>query len=141
MSSIRLGSFEIPEQALSWKFHLSSGPGGQNVNKVSTAVELRFNIASAQLDTAVADRLRDIARNRINNQDELVVQARQHRSQERNRQDALDRLANLLKEAKSKPKPRIATRPTRASKRARLEDKRRRSVKKQNRRSANSDFD
>lgn len=141
MNSIPLGNIMVPASSLRWKFHLSSGPGGQNASKVSTAVELRFNLNDANLDSCIATRLREIAGSRINSQDELVINARTHRTQERNRRDAMDRLTKMLEQAQLQPKVRKATRPTRASKRARLDHKRRISEKKRSRRDTPSDID
>ena len=133
MKSIILGETAIAADSLSWKFHLSSGPGGQNAAKVSTAVELRLNVGDANLEPRVASRLRELAGTQVNRKDELVINARKHRTQERNRREALDRLTNLLDQAMKQPKARIATRPTRASKNARLDSKRRQSEKKRSR--------
>lgn len=141
MSSLIVGNPSLAARSLSWKFHLSSGPGGTNAAKVSTAVELRLKVNEANLKPDVVSRLREIAQSRINMRDELVIQANKHRTQDRNRRDALDRLATLLDRAHEQPKIRVATRPTRASKRARLDQKRRNSEKKQSRRSDNTDLD
>ncbi|MCY4144185.1 MAG: alternative ribosome rescue aminoacyl-tRNA hydrolase ArfB [Gammaproteobacteria bacterium] len=141
MNTLTLGNVVVPASSLNWKFHLSSGPGGQNAAKVSTAAELRFSLEEAQLEANIASRLREIAGNRINSQDELVINARAHRTQERNRRDAMQRLTKLLEQAQLQPKVRKPTRPTRASKRARLDLKRRISEKKRNRRYATSDAD
>lgn len=136
-----VGNTPLAARSLSWKFHLSSGPGGTNASKVSTAVELRFKVNDADLKPDVVSRLREIARSRINLRDELVIHANKHRTQDRNRRAALERLAALLDRAHEKPKARIATRPTKASKRARLDQKRRLSKKKQVRRSTGFDLD
>ncbi|MCY3885494.1 MAG: alternative ribosome rescue aminoacyl-tRNA hydrolase ArfB [Gammaproteobacteria bacterium] len=141
MSSLVVGSTTLAAHSLSWKFHLSSGPGGTNASKVATAVELRLEVNEANLRPDVVSRLREIARSRINLRDELVIQANKHRTQDRNRRAALDRLATLLDRAQEKPKVRIATRPTGASKRARLNQKRRQSEKKQSRRFRSTDLD
>lgn len=136
-----VGNTSLAARSLSWKFHLSSGPGGTNAAKVSTAVELRLNVNEAELRPDVVSRLREIARSRINSRDELVIHANKHRTQDRNRRAALDRLAALLDRAHEKPKIRIATRPTGASKRARLDQKRRLSQKKHSRRFVSTDLD
>ena len=105
----------------------SSGPGGQNVNKLSTAVQLRFDIRrSPSLPNDVAIRLMKLGGSRVTKDGVLVLLAQQHRTQERNRADALERLVALIQEAAVRPIPRRATKPTKASKQKRLEGKKRR---------------
>lgn len=134
-STIALGEEEIEEQ-----FVRSSGPGGQNVNKVATAVQLRFDVArSASLPEPVRERLKRLAGRRLTGEGVLVIDARRFRTRERNRRDALDRLIALVRKAAVAPKPRKATRPTAASKRRRLEGKQRRGALKRRRRSIKSD--
>lgn len=112
----------------------SSGPGGQNVNKVSSAVELRFDIAKTRaLSGEARDRLYKLAGNRINARGILIIDARSFRTRERNRLDAMERLKDLIARASKQRIKRIATKPTRASRLKRLETKRFQSVKKSNR--------
>ena len=130
----------LHENELVWRFLRASGPGGQNVNKVSSAVQLRFDVRrSRSLPETVRERLLHLARNRINRDGVLVIQARRFRTQERNRDDARVRLAALIRRAAQAPRPRVATRPTLASKRRRLQSKRRRAVLKEARRSPPAD--
>lgn len=121
----------IAEDELSFSFVRASGPGGQNVNKVSTAVQLRFDAAnSPNLPEAVRARALRLAGRRATTEGVIVLDARRHRTQERNRQDAIERLVALLQRAAELPKPRTSTKPTRASRIKRLDDKRRRSAVK-----------
>ena len=129
-------TFEIDERELEERFIRASGPGGQNVNKVSTAVELRFDVRlSPSLSVAVRDRLVKIAGRRITNEGVLVIRADRHRTQERNRDDARARLADLIREALVVPKRRIATKVSRAAKARRVDAKVRRAGVKHLRRS------
>jgi ribosome-associated protein len=114
----------IGDEELQESFVLASGPGGQNVNKVSSAVQLRFDVArSPSLDEAVRARLIALAGQRLTKDGILVLSARTHRSQERNRAEALERLVELIRRAAVPPKPRRATKPSKAVKRRRLESK------------------
>jgi ribosome-associated protein len=127
--AISLGEDELVES-----FVLASGPGGQNVNKVSSAVQLRFDVAhSPSLGDEVRARLSSLAGQRLTNDGVIVISARSHRSQERNRADARARLVELIRRAATPPKPRRPTKPTRASKERRLDSKIRRAKLKRNR--------
>jgi ribosome-associated protein len=113
----------------------ASGPGGQNVNKVATAVQLRFDAASCEaLSEESLRRLRRLAGRRMTKDGVVVIDARRYRTQERNRADAMERLVSLLRRAAKRPKRRVATKPTAASRRRRLEAKRRRAETKRRRR-------
>ena len=114
----------VPERELEERFVRASGPGGQNVNKVSTAVELRFDVgASPSLSSDLKIRLRKLAGTRMTNDDVLVLRAERFRTQERNRADAKDRLLELLRWALVVPRKRKPTRPTKGSKERRLQSK------------------
>ncbi len=124
----------IHENELRFEFIRSSGPGGQNVNKVATAVQLRFDVRnSPSLPEDVRERLIDIAGKKITEEGILILDARRHRTQERNRQDAVNRLIELIRKATEKPKNRIKTRPSHASEKRRLNSKRHRSNLKKSR--------
>ncbi len=119
----------IDEREIEESFVRSSGPGGQNVNKLSTAVQLRFDVRrSPSLPNDVALRLMRLAGKRVTKDGVIVLIAQRHRTQERNRADALERLVALVREAATPPTPRRATKPTRASKERRLEGKKVRSA-------------
>jgi ribosome-associated protein len=118
----------LDESEIQIAYVQSSGPGGQNVNKVATAAQLRFDVEhSTSLPPEVRERLIELAGKNITKDGWLVIDARRFRTQERNRQDALDRLAELIRAATHRPKPRRPTTPSRAAKRRRLESKRKRS--------------
>jgi ribosome-associated protein len=116
----------IDENDLDISFVRASGPGGQNVNKVSTAAQLRYDIGRAHLAPDVHARFVRIAGQRLTKDGVVVIHAQRFRSQERNRHDAIDRLVTMLREASIRPTPRRATRPTFGSKQRRLEGKKRR---------------
>jgi ribosome-associated protein len=135
-------AIRLHEDELRFQFKLASGPGGQNVNKVATAAELRFDVArSPSLPEAVRARLLILAGSRATHDGELLITARRFRSQERNRQDAIERLIALIRKAAEPPKPRLKTRPSRAARERRLEEKRRLGEKKQTRRRADREND
>ena len=130
----------IPDEELVERFVRSSGPGGQNVNKVATAVELRFDIAqSPSLPEAVRERLLAKRDRRVTDAGVLVLNAQRFRTQERNREDARERLCAFIESGLRAPKPRIATRPSRAAKQRRLDEKRGRSTIKRDRATRNWD--
>jgi ribosome-associated protein len=126
---IRITStISIDEGELEERFIRASGPGGQNVNKLATAVQLRFDVRrSPNLPEGVRARLERLAGKRLTREGVLVISAQRHRTQERNRQDALDRLIELIRRAAVPPVPRRPTRPTAGARERRLESKKRRS--------------
>ena len=128
-------SIYINESELKESFIRSSGPGGQHVNKVATAVQLRFNAkTSGNISKEVYNRLRIIAGSKLTEDGNLIIVSQVHRSQIQNRQVALDKLISLLQQAAKKPKRRKKTRPSRASVEKRLRNKRLQSEKKKSRR-------
>jgi ribosome-associated protein len=127
-------AISIDESELEERFVQASGPGGQNVNKVATAVQLRFDVdKSPSLSDTVKQRLRTIAGRRLTAEGVLVIDARRFRTQERNRSDARERLIGMVRRAAMPMSRRIPTRPTLAEKRRRLDEKKIRSTKKQSR--------
>ena len=127
------------EDALEFRFVHASGPGGQHVNKTSTAVELRVSLSNLTLNPGAAERLQNQQRSRINKRGELVIFAEQFRSQLKNRKAAVARLDEMIATASIRPKKRIATRPSNSAKRKRTDQKKQRGQTKSNRRKPNLD--
>jgi ribosome-associated protein len=129
-----MGGSVIPDEDLEWKFIRASGPGGQNVNKVSSAVQLRFLLdRNTTLPPAVKNRLRRLAGRQLNADGSILIAARSERSQEQNRREALARLEALIGAAEVAPKVRKKTRPTRGSQERRIETKKQRGNTKRGR--------
>ncbi len=128
----------INENEIKEEFVRSSGPGGQNVNKVSTAVQLRFDVINSSLPQNVKERLIKISGKKTTAEGILIIDARKFRSQEKNREDALQRLILLIEKATHEPKKRIKTKPSKVAKEKRLSDKKRKSEIKSFRR--NKDY-
>jgi ribosome-associated protein len=124
----------VADDELEWKFIRASGPGGQNVNKVSSAVQLRFNLpVNSSIPVAARNRLRRLAGQKLNDDGTILIVARNERSQEQNRRAALERLAALIRAALIEPKVRRKTKPSRASKERRIESKKHRGATKSGR--------
>lgn len=119
-------SLQIDERELQIDFVRASGPGGQNVNKVATAAQLRFDVRVSSLPGEVKERLIHLAGKRITSEGVLLIEARRFRTQEKNREDAIQRFTELVRRSLVKPKARRKTKPTRAAKEARLKEKKRR---------------
>lgn len=133
MASIDIGGLEIPEAALTFKFVRASGPGGQNVNKVATAVQCRLDLDAAGVEGPLRVRLEALAGKRLTVAGEIVVSVDTHRTQARNRAEAMSRLAAMIEEARTEPRLRRPTQPTARARAKRLEDKRRRARTKKSR--------
>ena len=116
-------SLSVDERELTFEYIRASGPGGQNVNKVATAVQLRFDVSTSSLPEDVKQRLRHLAGKRVTSDGVLVIEAKRFRTQEQNRFDAMERFIELVKKASVKPKARKKTKPTAASKEKRLQSK------------------
>lgn len=137
-----IGGMKNLDREISLEYIRSSGPGGQNVNKVATAVQLRFDIAnSPSLASDHKGRLIRLAGKRVTADGVLIIEAKKYRTQDQNRDDALARLYELIEKASIKPKARHKTKPTKASKEKRLEGKKKRGEIKKNRRSGKDIFD
>lgn len=126
-------TFEVPEEALEEKFLAASGPGGQNVNKVATACQLRCDVFKLGLAPYAYQQLRELAGSRMTDAGEIVITARSHRTQEANREEARARLADLIARAHVRKAKRVKTKPSRAAKARRVDEKKQRSSVKQGR--------
>ena len=132
----------LNESELEFEFVLASGPGGQNVNKVSTAVQLRFNLAgSPSIPEEIKQRVGALARNQISKEGILILQSQEYRSQDRNRQKVMEKLIDLILRASVKPKKRRHTKPTKASVERRIETKKKQGQVKKQRRSIKKEIE
>ena len=133
-------SIKIDERELQFDYVRASGPGGQNVNKVATAVQLRFDVRASSLPEEVKTRLIHIAGKRITSEGILILEAKRFRTQEQNREDAIQRFVDLARKSLEKPKPRRKTKPTKTSKEERLKGKKRRGEVKRIRQSRSFEY-
>ncbi len=133
-------TMQINETEFEWSFTASGGPGGQNVNKVATRAELRWNLEQTEaLPLPVKMRLQEQQKNRITKEGELILTSQRFRDQDRNRQDCLEKLEAMIRQALTPPKPRKKTKPSKASKERRLNEKKQRSSRKESRRPPSMD--
>jgi ribosome-associated protein len=133
-------SLHIPDSELSWSFVRSGGPGGQNVNKVASKAVLRWQLsANVSLPADVRQRLQTQQRRRITGEGDLLITSQRYRDQERNREDCLDKLRQIVVQATHRPRPRKKTKPSRGARERRLQDKRHRAGTKAARRSSFDD--
>ena len=134
-------SVRIPNHELDWSFARAGGPGGQNVNKVSSKAVLRWRAlaTSAAIPVQAIERMRARFPSRFTANGDVLIKSQQYRDQERNREDCLEKLSEMIRAALVEPRPRKATKPTKGSQRRRLADKRRRSLQKRNRRPGGDD--
>ncbi len=135
------GSIQVDERDIQFEFIRASGPGGQNVNKVASSVQLRYDVLnSSSLGPEVKQRLVKLAKNKITGNGILIIEAKRYRTQEQNRQDAINRLITLIQKALEKPKKRIKTKPTISSSIDRVDEKKRRGEVKRTRQSIPDDW-
>ncbi|MFO7888827.1 MAG: alternative ribosome rescue aminoacyl-tRNA hydrolase ArfB [bacterium] len=130
-------NISIHENELTFNFIRSSGPGGQNVNRVASAVQLRFNINASSLPENIKKRLRKLGGSKVTKHDDLIIEAKRFRNQEKNRKDAVKRLIRLIRKAAKKPKPRKKTKPPPKAHKKRLKEKQKQSEKKKLRKKIN----
>lgn len=126
-------TLQIDESELQFEYVRASGPGGQNVNKVATAVQLRFDVNTSSLPDNIKDRLAKLAGKRVTNDGVLILEAKRYRTQEQNREDAVRRFVELVRKSTIKPKKRVKTKPTKASQERRIKEKKQRGEIKKNR--------